>query len=82
MALELELQTFEKHLPELLQEAGKYVLIRGEEIAGTFDSYSDALKAGYAKYKLDEFLIKQIAPIGTVMSFSRSYNFAVIHQQA
>lgn len=80
MALETELQTYEKHLPELLQEAGKYVLIKGSAVEGTYDSYTDALKAGYEKFKLDVFLVKQIAPVGTVMSFSRSYNFAVVHQ--
>jgi len=34
---------------QLLANEGKFVLIHGEEIAGVFDTYHDALKIGYAR---------------------------------
>lgn len=75
MALEKELQTYAEHLSELLASAGKYVLIKGSNVEGTFDTYGDALQAGYTKFQLDEFLVKQIAPSEKVMSFTRDYAF-------
>ena len=60
--LEPELATYNRHLPELLGQQGRFVLIKGTEVAGTFDSYQDALTAGYQRFKLDSFLVKQITP--------------------
>ena len=39
MALELELETYKRKLPELLDAEGKFVLIRGDEVAGVLDTY-------------------------------------------
>jgi hypothetical protein len=44
--LDQEIATYNQHLPELLAQQGKFVLIKGTEVAGTFDSYQDALTAG------------------------------------
>lgn len=74
--LETEIKTYNDHLNELVANVGKFVLIKGTDVAGVFDTYSDALKAGYAKFKLEQFLVKQIAPGERVMSFSRNYEFA------
>jgi hypothetical protein len=41
------------------------VLIRGNEIVGTFDTYADALSEGYKLFKLESFIVKQIEAIGT-----------------
>lgn len=68
---ERELSTYSEKLPELKVHTGKYVLIKADSIEGIFDSYSDALKAGYTKFKLDSFLVKQIAPIEAVHYFTR-----------
>jgi hypothetical protein len=62
-SLEQEIATYNRHLPELLGQQGKFVLIKGTEIAGTFDSYQDALTAGYQRFQLNSFLVKQIAPV-------------------
>jgi hypothetical protein len=75
LALETELKTYADHLVELIPQAGKFVLIRGAEVVGTFDTYADALKAGYTKFQLEPFLVKQIAPAERVMSFSRDHEF-------
>ena len=44
MALEKEIETYNRELPNLLAEQGKFVVIHGDKIIGTFVSYEDALK--------------------------------------
>lgn len=69
--LNKEIETYNRLLPELLGQQGKFVVIRGTDQAGTFDSYQDALMAGYAKFKLEPFLVKQISPAERVAFFNR-----------
>jgi hypothetical protein len=72
-AFETELNTFQKNLPSLLAHDGKFVVICGEEVLGTFDTYSDALSAGYAKYGATKpFLVQKIAPAQTVAFTTRA----------
>lgn len=42
------------------------MLIKRAEVAGTFDSYQDALTAGYERFKLASFLVKQIVAVERV----------------
>lgn len=58
--LDQEIATYNRHFSELLVQQGKFVLIKATEIAGIFDSYQDALTAGYQRFKLNVFLVKQI----------------------
>ena len=69
--LDKALQTYLQKLPNLLSQQGKYVLIHEEDIIGTYDSYEDALKFGYERFKLEPFLVKQIAPTERVSYFTR-----------
>jgi hypothetical protein len=69
--LEKELSVYDAHLIDLLPYEGKYVLISGEIVSGTFDSYDEALAAGYEKYGLDPFLVKQINRAEPIHYFSR-----------
>lgn len=73
--LQRELETFKKELPRLLGESGaqgKFALIIGDEVLGTFESYADALQAGYQRAGLtDTFLVKKISTAETVAYFSR-----------
>jgi hypothetical protein len=71
MALEKELATYQAKLPELLAHEGKFVLIHGEDVAGLWDTYEDALKAGYERFKLDAFLVKRIQGVEQVQFFTR-----------
>lgn len=71
--LERELATYSVELPTLLSQAGKHVVIKGDEIVGVFDSYEDALKAGFAKFQLDPFLVKRITPAENVQFFTRGF---------
>jgi len=72
MALEKELETYRLKLPELRAEEGKFVLIHDQEVVGTYTSYEDAIKAGYAKYGVSSpFLVKQIQANEQVHFISR-----------
>lgn len=72
--LSVELAVYEANLPELLGSEGKFVLISGEEIAGAFATYGEALDAGYEKYGLKPFLVKQIRAAEPIHYFSRDLN--------
>jgi hypothetical protein len=71
MPLERELSTYDSSLMDLLASEGKYILISGDNVNGVFDSYDDALKAGYEKFGLATFLVKQIARAEPIHYFSR-----------
>jgi hypothetical protein len=71
MALERELAVYNEHLMELLANEGKYVVVLGEAIEGPFDSYEDALQAGYDKFGVVPFLVKQISRVEPIQYFSR-----------
>ena len=43
----------------------------GDDVLGIYDSYQDALTAGYEKVGLDPFLVKRISAIESVAYFSR-----------
>jgi hypothetical protein len=69
--LATELATFNKLLPSLMKSEGKYALIIGEHLIDIYSTYEDAVKVGYAKAKLDPFLVKKIAGVQSVANFSR-----------
>ncbi len=61
MALEKELKTYHRNLPDLLDRAGKYVVIHEESVIGVYDSYADALQAAYKELGADViFLVREI----------------------
>ena len=72
MALEKELATYRAQREHLLADEGKFVVIHGESILGTFSSYEDALKIGYEKCKLEPFLVKKIQGIEPINFISRN----------
>jgi len=66
-----ELAKYEEEKEALLGQEGRFVLIKGREIPGIWDTYEDALQAGFEKFKLEPFLVKQIQGIERVRFFSR-----------
>jgi hypothetical protein len=60
MALEKELETYKQKLVELKEHEGKFALIQGDALVDVFTSYEDAIKAGYDKFGLEPFLVRQI----------------------
>ncbi len=71
MALEQELATYQKSLEGWSDQEGKYVLIHESEAVDFFSSYDDALKAGYGRFGLEPFLVKQVQAIEQTHFISR-----------
>ena len=71
MPLEKELATYNEKLPELKEHEGKYVLINGDEIVGFFAAYEDAIQAGYQRFKLEPFFVKQVNATEKVLHLTR-----------
>lgn len=71
MALERELSVYRAKLPELSADEGKFILIHGDDVVDVFGTYEDAIKEGYAKFKLEPFLVKQIQTVEQVQFISR-----------
>lgn len=69
--LETEISTYEKLLPTLLAEQGKFALIFDGELLGTFASYEDALRIGYERCGIKPFLVKRISVEEQISYFSR-----------
>jgi hypothetical protein len=72
MALEKELATYNAKLPDLIEHQGKFVLIHGDDVVDFYVAYEDAIKAGYEKFKLEPFLVKQVCMTETVHQFTRN----------
>ena len=72
MALEKEMETFKAELPRLIAEAqGKFALVREDKVEGVYDTFQDAVKAGYDKFGLTPFMVKQIVATERIQHFSR-----------
>lgn len=69
--LQKELQVFAQNLGALLADEGKYAVISGETILGTYDSFEEAIKAGYGAFALTPFLVKQVLPVDEVVYINR-----------
>jgi hypothetical protein len=70
--LKKEIETYNAKLSELIGSSlGKFVLIKGDTVEGVFDTYADALKIGYQRFKLDPFMVKQVAPAERIQFFTR-----------
>ncbi len=79
MALEKELVTFKKSLPKMTAEHdGKFVLVQEDNVVDFFDTYDDAINAGYKKFGLKSFLVKQIHSVAKVQFISRCVDPAEI----
>ncbi len=63
MVLEKELAVYRRELPNLMAHAGKYVVIHEDHLAGTWETYQDALQEGYRLFQLKPFLVKQIQAV-------------------
>lgn len=62
--LEQEIRYFEGRKAELLKHHnGKFALVKGEELAGVYDTPQRAYEEGLDKYGLEPFLVRRIAPV-------------------
>jgi hypothetical protein len=61
--LEKEFKYYVSNQNQLVRKYfGKYLVIRGEEVVGNYDSFEDALYDSQKKYELGTFLIQQCLP--------------------
>jgi hypothetical protein len=61
--LEQERDFYDAHLQEWLQRMpGRFVLIKGAELIGTFDTAEDALADGARRFGLQSYLIRRVEP--------------------
>lgn len=74
VALERELDTFRRELPRLLQEGnqGKFVLIHRDQVDSVWDSLDAALEAGYDRFGLEAFMVKEITALENPRYLSRN----------
>lgn len=62
-----EVATYAAQKEFLLHDAlGKFVVISGERVIGAWDTYEEALQAGYSQVGLKPFLVRQVRPIDEV----------------
>ena len=66
-----EMETYQRLLPSLIKDEGKYALIMDDRLLGVYVAYEDALNAGYEKAKLVPFLVKRISGSEAIAHFSR-----------
>lgn len=78
MALEIELDAFQRELPNLMSQQGRFAVFVGDRLVGTFDTYHDALQAGYGVAGLQSFLVKRIERFEQVHTFTRDLKLCPI----
>jgi hypothetical protein len=66
-----EVATFKTNYKKIIRNIGKYVLIHGSEIVAYFNSYAEAINAGYKKFGLKSFLVRRIDPTPQPIRMSR-----------
>ena len=67
-----ELATYEREKARLLAEApGKFVLIKGDDVLGTYDTQIDAIDEGWRRYGAVLFLAKQIVDVESPVRLPR-----------
>ncbi len=59
-----ERQFYDDHLQEWLRDyPGRFVLVRGKELIGVFDTPDDALAEGARRFGLSSFLVRRVEPV-------------------
>lgn len=75
--LEQESKYFQSIVSDLLKsDLGKFVLIKGQKLYGSYDTMADAIKSGYDKFQEEEFYVKQVLPTQAPLNFVNNYLMA------
>jgi hypothetical protein len=76
MSLDREWAVFQRELPNLLRtptNQDKFVLIHGDAMFGVWNTYEEAVNAGWDRFGLfEQFLAQRITDHETPLSFSRN----------
>jgi hypothetical protein len=70
-----EMATFNRLFPHPGEQEGRFAVIQGDELLGTFSAYDDALAMGYRSYGLKPFLVKLITSAPEVANYTRRLAF-------
>jgi hypothetical protein len=73
--LEKDLEAFNKELPTLQSQAGKFALFVHGKLEGVYDTNQEAFEKGYVKAGPNPFLVRQITTIPSVQHFTRAIGF-------
>ena len=58
-----EQAVYEANLSRWLSDhEGEYVLIKGDQVDGFYESRDEALSAGYARFGIGSLFVKQVSP--------------------
>lgn len=69
--IEKEVAFYERKRPELVAKSdGKFVLIKGERVEGTFDDFDEAIGAGYDRFGLEPFLVRRVSAIDETINLT------------
>jgi hypothetical protein len=74
-SLERENNAFKRELPRLLEtpgNKGKWALIHGDDLAGLYPDFDSCLAAGYERFDLGTFMVKEVTDTPTVHYFPRN----------
>ena len=79
MALELELETYRTLKPELVKNhLGKFVLIKGDQLVGTYDNAGNAYNAGVKNFGKEPFLVRRVSE-GEEVYENHALSLGLIH---
>jgi len=68
--LATEIKTYHENFDSLLgTDEGKFIVVHGNRILGSFDSQLDAIKWGYQELGNIPFLVKQVVKVEAPLSF-------------
>jgi hypothetical protein len=68
--LAIELKTYDENFESLVgAHEGKFVVVHGKRVLGTYDSQFDAISFGYQELGNVPFLVKQISKVEAPLSF-------------
>jgi hypothetical protein len=68
-----DIQAYEKMLPSLENNVGKWILIYQEKLVGTFESSEDAATEAVERYGRGPFLIRQVGAPPIILAASVMY---------
>lgn len=79
MPLESEIAAYRRELPNLLADghAGRFALIRGDQLAGVWDTFDDACQAGHDRFGLEPFLAQPIDASDLTRPFPQQHSSKV-----
>ncbi len=67
-----ELRAYQTALPDLMKHhKGQFAVIRGDRIAGCFDTHDEAMDWAYDEFGLEPFFLKRISEEENVAHFIR-----------